>query len=104
LPHTAILREASSCSRWEQTPWNLGTLSPKWDDAIKPLPSGLKELWMRKKVVRPRETKETVSSRHNRVNTHMNSHRLRQHAQGLHRFKPDGPSAMRGEVDASPHA
>jgi len=33
---------------------------------------------------------ETVSSRHNRAYTHVNSQRLWQPAQGLHNLKPDG--------------
>ena len=33
-------------------------------------------------------TKETVSSRTNKTDAHMNMQRLWQHAQGQHRFKP----------------
>jgi hypothetical protein len=64
MPCSAIIREASSCSRWEQIETNsqtvfrvrdLGTLSPN-DVAIKSLPSGLRELCRRKgrKSVRAR--------------------------------------------------
>lgn len=42
-------------------------------------------------------------SRHNRNETHMNSHRLRQHAQGLHRFKAHGVSSLGREVGISPY-
>ena len=36
-------------------------------------------------------------SRHNRTDTLMNTQRLWQHAQGLHRFKADGDPVLRGE-------
>jgi len=39
--------------------------------------------------------KETMSSRHNRMVTHVNSQRLWQRAQGPYRFKPDGVPVLR---------
>jgi hypothetical protein len=39
--------------------------------------------------------KEAVSSRHNRTDAHMNSQRLWQCAQGLHRSKSEGVPALR---------
>lgn len=45
------------------------------------------------------DTKVTVSTRHNRTDTHINSQRLWQHVQGQHRFKPDGSQMGEGEVD-----
>lgn len=44
-------------------------------------------------------TTETVSSRHTRADTHMNSQRLWQHAQDVHKFKSDRVSVLRGEVE-----
>lgn len=43
--YSAIIREASSCRRWELwcTVRNLGTLNSKWDAFIKLLPSGFRE-------------------------------------------------------------
>jgi hypothetical protein len=50
VPDSAIIREASSCSRWEQilrarhyTKRNLKTFSSKWDFSTKSSPSVLKE-------------------------------------------------------------
>jgi len=44
------------------------------------------------------ESRETELPRCNRTDANMNSQRSRQHAQGLHRFKPDemGPVLRRG--------
>lgn len=39
--------------------------------------------------------KETMSFRHNRTDSFINSQRLWQHTQHLHRFKPDGIPARR---------
>lgn len=39
-----------------------------------------------------------------RTDAHMNSQRLWQHVQGLHRFKPVGVPALTGGVDTSSHA
>ena len=80
----------------------LGTLGPKWDVFIRSLASGLRKLWRRgsRKCVgacRKAHTKETVSSRHSRTDAHMNSQRLRQHAQGLHGSVQNGVSILRGE-------
>lgn len=41
------------------------------------------------------DSNKTMSSRHNKTDAHMNSQRLWQHAQGLHRFKPEGVPALR---------
>lgn len=43
------------------------------------------------------DSKEMVSSRHNRADAHMDSQRLKLHAHGLHRFKLDGIPALREE-------
>lgn len=48
------------------------------------------------------DTREAMSSKHNRTDTHMNSYGLRQHAEGLHRVKPDGVPALRGQVTQLP--
>jgi hypothetical protein len=40
--------------------------------------------------------KETVSASYNRTGAHMNSQRLWQHAQDLHRVKPDRVPEQRG--------
>lgn len=37
-----------------------------------------------------------MMSRHDRTDTHMISERLWQHAQGLHRFHPDGALVLKG--------
>jgi hypothetical protein len=41
------------------------------------------------------DSKETTSSRHNEAEADINSQSLWQHAQGLHRFKPDGIAERR---------
>lgn len=41
-------------------------------------------------------------SKHNRIDTHMNSQRQWQHAQGLHKFGTDRVSDMKKEVDTCP--
>lgn len=43
-------------------------------------------------------SKETVSFRHNRIDAHMNSQKLEQDSQALHRLKPDIPG-LRGLVN-----
>lgn len=53
----------------------------------------------RKKIIRAEsmdDTKEIVYSRHNRNGTSMNSQRLWQHVQGLHRFNSDMVLVLRG--------
>lgn len=84
VPCLAIIRKASLCSRWEyrhsqlnnvQRVSSSGTLSPKRDVVIKPLPSGLRELCARGdgKLLEPEgmgDSKETVSFRHNRTDAH----------------------------------
>lgn len=45
------------------------------------------------------DTEEARPSGHKRTYVPVNSQRLRQHAQDLHRSKPDGLSAPRGELD-----
>ena len=47
-------------------------------------------------------TKEFVPSRHKRTDAHMNSQRLREHTQGLHRSKPDGVLVLIGEQTLAP--
>lgn len=69
-----------------------GTLSPKWDVVIKPLPSGLRELCGRGdgKIVGARgdgDSKETESSRHNRTD----AHELRDYVPVLRRENGHGP-------------
>lgn len=44
-------------------------------------------------------TTETVSSRHTRAEAQMNSQRLWQHAQDVHKFKSDRVSVLRGETE-----
>lgn len=55
--------------------------SPKWDFSFNPLlPSRLRDLFGRRELERlqeammAHESKETASFRHNRTNTHVNSH------------------------------
>ena len=72
---------------------HLGAFHIKWDAFIKFIPWGLRVLYGREaeRSSEPEvmgDTKETVSSRHNRTDEHMRSQRLWQHAYGLHRFKP----------------
>ena len=43
------------------------------------------------------DTKELLFSEHNRDDTHMNSKRLGQHIQDLHKFKPSKIPAWRRE-------
>lgn len=50
-----------------------------------------------------KDIKEEVSSRRNGTDIHMNSQRLWQHGQGMHRSKIDGLLAWTGEVDALPY-
>jgi hypothetical protein len=84
-------------------------LSPKWDMFIELLASRLGDLFRRGgvKTVKSqrwwKQRKETVSSRLNRTETHMSSQRLWQHAQDLHRFKPDEiPELRRGSRHGVP--
>ena len=49
------------------------------------------------------DSKETVSSRHDRPDAHINSQSLWQHAQGLHRSKSDGVPVLKSEVDTNPY-
>ena len=55
-------------------------------------------MWKRRMMIRVRgmnDFKETMSSRHNRMETHVNSQRLWQRAQGPYRFKPDEVPGLR---------
>lgn len=45
---------------------------------------------------------EIVTSTHSRTDTHMNSQRLQQYAQGLHRFKTDQVPALKGKWSKCP--
>lgn len=47
-------------------------------------------------------TKETTASRHNSTDALVNSQRLWQHSQGLHRSKTQGVLVLREEVDIHP--
>jgi hypothetical protein len=83
-----------------QTVSNLGILSPKWDVTIKSLTSAIREHWKEEAErvsgsVGIEDIKETKLSKHNKVGIHMNSPRLRQHAQSLHLSTPE-------EVDTCP--
>lgn len=49
------------------------------------------------------DTKETRLSNLRRAKAHVNSQRLRQHAQGLHGSAPHGVLELNGEVDTQPH-
>jgi hypothetical protein len=57
---------------------DFGTLSPKWDDFIEPLPQGL-GIYVEQKAERLKESagmddsKETLSFRYNRRDAHVNS-------------------------------
>jgi hypothetical protein len=65
----------------------LGAFSVRWRVSIKSLPSGLKETGGRggeKTLEDPEGMKETRPSEYSRTDTHTNSQRLRQHAQGLY--------------------
>ena len=100
VPCSAILREASSCSRQEQyrdpQPDNvqsvrdLGTSSPKPNVSIKSLPSRLKELWGRGggkcKGQSRCGTSMTQTLKINMSKVHTNSQRdwLKQQVQGMH--------------------
>jgi hypothetical protein len=49
-------------------------------------------------------SRETVSSSHNRNDKNMNSHKVWKHTQGLHRFKPNRAPALKGgEVNTGFH-
>lgn len=63
---------------------------------IKPLPSGLRELWVRGVKKGIDDTKEAASSSHNRMDIHMNSQRRWQYAQDLLRSKLDNVPVLRG--------
>ena len=43
------------------------------------------------------DSKKRVSSRNSRIDVHINSQRLWQHAQGIHRFTSVGVPVLRGE-------
>lgn len=86
---SAIIREASFCSRWEQILpdimqrlRDLGTPRPKWDVSIKSLPSALREPhgWGGRKSVRTRGDR---GQRENKVVKTQCTQRLKQHTQGL---------------------
>lgn len=50
------------------------------------------------------DCKETMSFRHNRTDSFINSQRLWQHTQNLHRFKPEGiPSTETGKWHLTPN-
>lgn len=70
-------------------------LNPKWVAFIKPLSSGLRELWVRGIKKGVDDTKEAASSRHNRMDIHMNSQRRWQYAQDLPRSKLDSVPVLR---------
>lgn len=72
----------------EEREWDFSALRLNWDVFIKSLPSRLRALCgkgIRKalSVQVMEHSKEIVSSRQKRTDGHMNSWRLRQHAQGL---------------------
>lgn len=48
------------------------------------------------------DTKRTRRSRHNRPGAHMDSQRLRQRAQGLHRCAPDGVLELKDKWTDAP--
>lgn len=83
---TCDQHEGRRDSNAKSGPLTLEALSPKRDIYIKPLFSGFGELRTRGMD----DTMETLSSRHNRKNAHMNSQRPRQLAQGPLRSKPGG--------------
>lgn len=105
---SALVRDASSCSKCEinRDPQidiirrvnDFGVSSPKWDVFIKLL---LRELCRRggRKSQRARSggRLQTLCSRHDREDTHMNSHR-RHHVQGLLEFKLDKNTRMKKEM------
>lgn len=72
----------------EEREWDISALRLNWDVFIKSLPSRLRALCGRgigkALIVQVMEhSKEVVSSRQKRTDEHINSWRLRQHAQGL---------------------
>lgn len=74
------------------------------DVLIKPFHSGSgnyeeEEINIFKDSVRMEDTKEIRPSRHNRVDAHMNSWRLWQHAMGLYKFKTNGFPVLNRGID-----
>lgn len=56
-------------------------------------------LKMRPKILEPEgmdDTKEIVSPRHSRTDTHLTSQSLWQYTKGIHRFNPAGDPVLRG--------
>jgi hypothetical protein len=49
------------------------------------------------------DTKKTRPYKHRRPDLYMNSQRLRQNADGLHRSAPDGVQELKGEVNTFPY-
>lgn len=86
---------------------DLGTLSPAQDATIGSLFSGLREPCRRGREKEYKSQKEWTTPKkpdplNNITNTHVNSQRLGQHAQGLHRAAPDGVLGLKGEVNTAP--
>lgn len=78
---------------------DFGALSSKWDVFVMPLPSRLRDPYRRggRKSIRAggMGVSKKLSSRHNRIDAHVNSRRPWQQTQDLHKFKSDGVPAQR---------
>ena len=80
---------------------DFGAFSPKWDVFIKFFPSELKELYIKEDAERFEEpevmdgTKEILSSRYNKTNTHISSQRLGAWGGPTQVQSRQGPSAER---------
>lgn len=114
---SAIIREASSCSRWEQIqrsttglcseserPWNTQS---KWIVSIKFFPSVFMELWKSRGKDCKSQWGWKTPRRQSLLDTtglmHIWTHRVCERIPSMHKSKSDGLSALRRDKDPNPH-
>lgn len=116
MPHSAISREASSCSRLELTSRpTTGQHSANerfqnspnkniFINCPQPRSQGILKVKEAERLQEPvvmEDTKKTRASRYSSTDTHISSQKTWRHVQGLH--DPDAILALKGNVDLNSH-